>query len=92
MHVSIRAVVALTSGILLAIAAKAPAGAHAANRHKAAHYTVSQLYSPRARRRAVTILQLKLLELHEDRLDRLRQIILRKLPIESLLKAEKAPR
>ncbi len=92
MPVSIRAVVALTSVILLAVAAEAPAGAHAANRRKAVHYTVSQLYSSRARHRAIMILQLKLLELHEERLDRLRQIIVRKLPIDTLLKAEKPPR
>lgn len=91
MHVSTRAVVALTSVILLATAAEAPAGAHCASRRKAAHYTVSQLYSSRARHRVITILQLKLLELHEEHLDRLRQVILRRLPVDTLLKADKPP-
>ena len=40
------------------------------------------LYSRRALRRARTILQLRLLELHEEQLDRVRRAVERHLPIE----------
>jgi len=43
------------------------------------------MYSRRALRRARTILQLKLLELHEERLDRIRRVIEKHLPISVLL-------
>lgn len=44
------------------------------------------LYSRRALRRARTILQLKLLELREERLERARKAVLRRIPIEELLR------
>ncbi len=43
-----------------------------------------QLYSSRALRRARTILQLRLLELRKQHLDRVRQIIERRLPVDTL--------
>ncbi|MDQ6931558.1 MAG: hypothetical protein M3160_00115 [Candidatus Eremiobacteraeota bacterium] len=84
-----RAALALSFGIVLPIAAQTPAHAGSSTRHKPPRYSVSQLYSSRARHRAITILQLKLLELHEEHLDRLRRIIVRKLPIDTLLKADR---
>lgn len=88
-----RAGLALTLAIVLPMVAPAPGNARSAKHRRglSAHYSVSQLYSSRARHRAVTILQLKLLELHEEHLDRLRRIILRKLPIDTLLKADRPP-
>ena len=86
-----RALAALALVILLAVAAEASAHRSKTNPGAPSHYSVSQLYSSHARRRAVKILQLKLLELHEENLDRLRQVILRKLPIDTLLKAAKPP-
>jgi len=91
MFVLNRALAALALVILLPVAAEASARDPKVNQRARAHYSVSQLYSSRARRRAVRILQLKLLELHEENLDRLRQVILRKLPIDTLLKAAKPP-
>lgn len=44
------------------------------------------LYSRRALRRARTVLQLKLLELREQRLERVRKAIERGLPVDELLK------
>jgi len=48
--------------------------------------TASDLYSRRALRRARTILQLKLLELREERLDFILRALERHIPIEVLLK------
>ena len=42
------------------------------------------MYSRRALRRARTILQLKLLELREERLDRARRVIEKRLPLSTL--------
>ncbi len=88
-----RAALALAVAIVLPIVTRAPANAHSSRHPKRlpAHYSVSQLYSSRARHRAAMILQLKLLELHEEHLDRLRRIIIRKLPIDTLLKADGPP-
>ena len=83
-----RAVMAFNLTIVLCTTAQAPASTSPVRHRHGQHYTVSELYSSRARHRAVTILQLKLLELHEEHLDRLRRVILRKLPIDTLLKAE----
>ena len=44
------------------------------------------LYSQRALRRARTILQLKLLQLREERLDRARQAVLRRITVDDLLR------
>jgi len=48
-------------------------------------YTAADVYSRRALRRARTILLLKLLELREARLERVRKAIERRLPVEELL-------
>jgi hypothetical protein len=75
-----RAALALTSLCLLA----ASAGHHRHPRH-AAHPILAppaagiEIYSRRALRRARTILQLKLLELHQLQLDRVRRAIERAL-------------
>ena len=55
--------------------------------NKLAHtpYAAADLYSRRALRRARTILLLKLLDLREARLDRVRKAIERRLPIEQIL-------
>ena len=78
-----RAVLALTS--LLSLGA-----AHAHHRHPARHARSNlvapapglELYSRRALRRAKIILQLKLLELREQQLDRVRRAVERHLPID----------
>lgn len=79
-----RAALALTS--LLALGA-APAYSH--HRHPARHRPILaappagiELYSRRALRRAKIILQLRLLELHEEELDRVRRAVERHLPID----------
>jgi len=87
MLVRYRAALALT----LALAASLPAAARVP-RHGHAHRTTSQraitagsLYSSRALRRARTILQLKLLELRQERLERVRKAIEKNLPVDELL-------
>lgn len=83
-----RAPLALTS--LLFVAA-APAhhhhGRHARHQHAALTPLPAgvELYSRRALRRARIILQLKLLELREEQLDRVRRAIQRRIPIDRLL-------
>jgi hypothetical protein len=82
------AALALTLAVVLSargVAAKAghrhhivPLGTPAPN--------VRDLYSQRALRRAKTILQLKLLELRQERLERLRKAIERRIPVNELLK------
>ena len=80
-----RAALALTS--LLSLGAPATAAHH---RHPprysrptlAAPSAGIELYSRRALRRAKIILQLRLLELHEQELDRVRRAVERHLPIE----------
>ena len=57
------------------------AGPHAARTPQAA-----ALYSARALRRARIILQLKLLELRAERLERVRKALERNLPVEQLLR------
>jgi hypothetical protein len=85
-----RAALALT----LALAAFTPALARvAARRHPAPHraamtesVSAADLYSRRALRRARTILQLKLMELRSERLERVRKAIEQHVPIDELLK------
>jgi len=78
--------------LTLALAASLPAAAHAprhGRRHRSAStsgISAASLYSSRALRRARTILQLKLLELREERLERVRKAIERRVPIDQLLK------
>lgn len=85
-----RAALALT----LALAASLPAAARIARRpHAARHHAIStapfspgDLYSRRALRRARIILQLKLMELRSERLERVRKAIEKHVPIDDLLK------
>jgi len=83
-----RAALALTSLLLLGClqarphhAARAPRGP--VNRTMPAP---SEIYSRRALRRARTILQLELLSLREERLERIRKALERRIPIDQLLK------
>jgi hypothetical protein len=88
-----RAVLALTSLCLLA----ASANHHRHARHSR-HPNLTppaagiEIYSRRALRRARIILQLKLLELREEQLDRVRRAVERGIPIDRLLNATPSPR
>jgi len=68
--------------------ASAPASAKH-SRHRSSAYAAPtpslEMFSRRALRRARTILLLKLLELREERLDRARRVIEKRLPISTLL-------
>jgi hypothetical protein len=82
------AALALTLAVLLSasgVAAKVARRHHATALPTAAP-NVHDLYSQRALRRAKTILQLKLLELRQERLERLRKAIERRIPLDELLK------
>ena len=88
-----RAVLALTSLCLLAAA---PAARHHYARHSRHPDLMPQaggidIYSRRALRRARIILQLKLLELREEQLDRVRRAVERRIPIDRLLNASPRP-
>lgn len=81
--------------LTLALAASLPAAARPPHhRHERISGTsralpalpASELYSKRALRRARTILELKLLELRRERLERVRKAIANRLPIDELLK------
>jgi hypothetical protein len=84
-----RALVALT----LITLAYAPGWAAKPGRHRTAAgptpepVLAERLYSRRALRRAKTIVELKLLELRLERLERLRKAIERGIPIEQILDA-----
>ncbi len=85
-----RAALALTSLVLLGLPACA-AGKRTVpqQRPRTAAYSVDSvdsLYSKRALRRARTILELKLLELREAQLERVRKAIERRVPIDQLLR------
>lgn len=80
---------ALTLAILPPCAASASARAGAA--HRAAAAQSPALYSRQARRRAATLLQLKLLELREERLERVRAVILKHLNPSTLFDDRPAP-
>lgn len=81
-----RAVLALTSLLLLAAS-----GHHRHHAVRAAHRELPpipagvDLYSRRALRRARIILQLKLLQLHEEQLDGVRRALQRRAPIDQIL-------
>lgn len=83
-----RAALALT----LALAASLPADANAARRPHAKHHAYaaaaapSVIYSRRALRRAKIILELKLMELRAERLERVRKAIQRHVPIDEILR------
>ena len=83
-----RAALALT---LAAVCALPAAGMQAARRHHhsgaaaARRPASSALYSARALRRARIILQLKMLELRAERLERVRKALERNLPVDLLI-------
>lgn len=83
------AALALTLALTASLpaAAKGP-GHRSAHRRSAPSATVlvEDLYSRRALRRARIIVELKLMELREERLERVRQAIERHVPIDELLK------
>jgi hypothetical protein len=87
-----RAALALTLAAACSLSASAaqPAGRRHP-RHTAAHAAAAPsleagaLYSARALRRARIILQLKLLELRAERLERVRKALERNLPVERLI-------
>lgn len=86
------AAAALTLATLLSarsVAAKAPASA--ADPYLQPHLTARALYSQRALKRARTILQLKFLELREQRLECLRKALERGIPTDRLLKTWFSP-
>ena len=86
MDVRYRAALALTLALPLAgrlAAAKPPLHVR---RHTALATTAEELYSQRALRRAKIILQLKLLELRSEHLDRVRRAIEKHVPIDELLR------
>lgn len=86
MHVSMRAASALLLAILLGAAASAStkgAGGRFSARQAAARPL--DIYSFRARRRAALIIQMELLEMRKARLERVREVIQKRLPIDLLL-------
>jgi hypothetical protein len=87
MHMNCRypAVVALTSLVLLG-ATFAPHRPHRRLPIAAQGLRADEIFSTRALRRARTILQLKLLELREVRLERVRRALERGIPIDTILK------
>ncbi|HEY8312627.1 MAG TPA: hypothetical protein VIG51_00515 [Candidatus Baltobacteraceae bacterium] len=92
MHHGYRAALALTSLILLGSPAWACDKRTArANAGPQPHYAAADLYSKRALRRARIILQLKLLELREARLERVREALERNAPIDELFTPEPHP-
>ncbi|MDQ2680070.1 MAG: hypothetical protein M3Y21_03485 [Candidatus Eremiobacteraeota bacterium] len=90
--VGYRIAAVLTSLIILCGAARhsykhAPGSARPANRASSRRsIDPGELFSRRARRRAVTMLQLELLEMRKARLERVRDAIRRHIPIDQILK------
>lgn len=81
------AAAATALSLLILLGASAPALTKHSARHARQISRVSpalDVYSRRALRRVKTILQLKLLELHEERLDRARRVIEKQLPLSIL--------
>ncbi len=92
MHVFMRAAPALFLVILLM--APASASTKAAGPHRARGQGAApslDMYSHRARRRAATILQLELLEMRKAHLDRVRQVIEKRLPVDGLFNEDTRP-
>ncbi len=85
-----RAALALTLALAVSLpaAARVPRHGHSHRRRAGAPLSLSaeDLYSRRALRRARIILQLKLLELRSEHLERVRKAIERRLPIDEILK------
>lgn len=83
-----RAALALTLALAATLAASAALPKH---RHRggktepASRLTADELYSRRALRKARIILELKLMELRAERLERVRKALERHLPIDKLL-------
>jgi hypothetical protein len=80
-----RAIIVLTLALFLPGVPAAAKRTHA-QRTTIRPTPVENIYSQRALRRARIILQLKLLELESERLERVREAILRHLPVDQLLK------
>lgn len=80
---------ALTLAVALLLTAGSAARTRRPRTRTAPAPRASDIYSARALRRARIILQLKLLELREERLDRVRKAIERHLPVNELLKQPK---
>ena len=89
MHVFTRAATAALLAILLGSPASASTKG-GPRPHRTVHPAAPSLdlYSRRARRRAALILQLELLELRKARLERIREVIKRRLPVETLLRPD----
>lgn len=85
---------AVTSLIILCAAARVSDKHTAAHARPASRPPIQQgtdlgsLFSRRARRRAVLLLQLELLEMRKARLERVRDAIRRRMPIDQLLEGE----
>jgi hypothetical protein len=74
--------------LCLALGAASAKEHHAARPSHALTAASSDLYSRRALRRARILLQLRLLQLREERLERIRQIIERRIPSDLLPKGD----
>jgi hypothetical protein len=86
-----RAALALTSLLLLAAASGHHRHAHAKRPAFAQPPAGIELYSRRALRRARIILQLKLLDLRLQQLDRVRRAVERHIPVDRLLNQTASP-
>ena len=87
MNVRYPAVLSLTLAIVCPHAIRADAAGKAAHaKVRPAPPPAAGLYSTRALRRAKIILQLKLLELRSEHLERVRRAIERRLPVDEILK------
>lgn len=90
MSLRYRAALALTLALTLTppAAARVPRHRHTARRTSATASSLSaeDLYSRRALRRARIILELKLMELRAERLERVRKALEKHVPIDQLLK------
>jgi hypothetical protein len=82
---------ALTLGAAFLLTAGSAARTHRAHRlQPSPPPAAAEIYSARALRRARTILQLKLLELRKEHLERVRKAIERHVPVDELLRLPKA--
>lgn len=85
-----RAALALTLAVAASLPAAAKKPSHPRAHHRraepAATMPAEDLYSRRALKRARTILELKLMELRAEHLERLRKALEKHLPIDQLLK------
>lgn len=87
MSIRYRAAVALTLAATLgSLPAAAKSSHHAKGRKPGVPSSVSELYSRRALNRTKIILQLEMLELRSEHLERVRRAIEQHLPVDQLLK------